>query len=286
MFRILWHTAVHGIEHHVFTRAAAMTYTTLLAIVPTFILLHAFASFFDVLDLAAEALPLINNHLQLGLPVQDILPILEHAESISVSQLGLLGLGSLFITFVLALDNLELHFNALWGVKKARSYLRKAILSIPFLIIALLLLLIATGIFSYVQHLLKDFLTTGSFTINDSQWKWLQSLGIFVAVHGGLWFVIFIMYRTIPYTRIKLKPALIASITTVVALRFLIWGFMVFQSLLFHRMSLFYGSLAFIPLLMLFVFSVWSLILLGNSLCWRVQYWPPNVRYKRTWRDI
>jgi membrane protein len=39
------------------------------------------------------------------------------------------------------------------------------------------------------------------------------------------------------------------------------------------RMSLFYGSLAFIPLILLFVFGVWSIVLFANSLVWSICTW-------------
>ncbi len=284
--RIFWHSILHGLEHQLFTRAAAMTYTTLLAIVPTIILLHAIASAFDILDLAASALPILDRHLQLGLPLQDLQPVLHHAETVGITQLGFIGLGSLFVTFVLAFDSLEMHLNTIWGIAKARTYVRKAVLSIPFLLLAGLLLALTAGLFSYLQNWLQLIQVEGVQIFDKQYWRWIRSGAMFLLVHAGLWFTIFLIYRTIPYTKVQRRAAMISSAVALVAIRLLIWGLLAAQSLIFQRMSLFYGSLAFIPIVMLLVFGVWSIILFGNALCWRMQYWPPKIRYKRHWKSF
>ena len=56
---------------------------------------------------------------------------------------------------------------------------------------------------------------------------------------------------------------------------------MLIQTAMVTRMSIFYGSLAFIPLVMFLVFGVWSIILCGNSLVWTICHWPEAG--KRVW---
>jgi membrane protein len=45
------------------------------------------------------------------------------------------------------------------------------------------------------------------------------------------------------------------------------------QTSLFARFSRFYGSLAFIPLLLFLVFGIWTIILFANSLVWAICNW-------------
>ena len=49
---------------------------------------------------------------------------------------------------------------------------------------------------------------------------------------------------------------------------------MLIQTAMVTRMSIFYGSLAFIPLILFLLFGVWSIILCGNSLVWTIYHWP------------
>lgn len=275
-FRILWHTWVHGMNHHIFTRASALTYTALLAIIPTLILVHSIAGAFGILDLAEDLLPSLNKHLQLGLPVEQLTPIIGNVQQIGFGHLGIIGSIGLFITFVLAMENLETNMNVVWHIKDNRSYLKKILVAIPFLVLVGALIGGVTGLLGYLRHWMLLLASNGIDIANTEYWRWLGSWGIFIAAHVVLWFCIYLAYQIVPYTRVFPRYAVIASLFSVVVMRLMILGFLQIQAYFFHRMSLFYGSLAFIPLVMLFVYGLWCVMLFGNTLCWRLQHWPPR----------
>lgn len=274
--RVLVHTVSHGLDHHIFTRASAMTYTSFLAVVPTLILIHSLAGAFEILNLAQDALPILNKHLQLGLPVADLIPILSRAQKVGVGQIGFIGSISLFITFVLAMENLETNLNVLWHVRINRTYLRKTLLAIPFLFLLGILIGLVTGFMFYLQHWLKLLSDQGISILHAGYWHWLSSWGLFAGSHLILWFCIYLTYQLVPNTRVNYRYAMVSALITVVSMRLMIWGFLFTQSYFFQRMSLFYGSLAFIPLVMLLVYGLWCVLLYGNALCWQLQHWPPR----------
>lgn len=274
--RLLSHTWVHGMNHHIFTRASALTYTALLAIVPTMILIHSIAGAFGILDLAEDILPLLNDHLQLGLPVAQLVPILGNAETIGFGQLGVIGSVALFITFILAMENLETNINVVWNVKENRSYLHKVVVAIPFLVIVGAMIGGITGFLSYLQHWMLLLNADGIDILKTEYWQWLGSWGIFIGAHLVLWLILYLTYQLVPYTRVHPRNAVLSALFAVVVMRLLIWAFLHLQSYFFHRMSLFYGSLAFIPLVMLFIYGLWCVVLFGNTLSWRMQHWPPR----------
>lgn len=279
--RLTWHTSIHFINHHNFTRASALTYTTLLAVVPTLILIHSIAGAFGIIDTAINLLPTFNEHLQLGLPIDQLLPILSQAENIRLGQLGLVGSIGLFITFIAAMENLETNMNVTWHVKNNRNLLRKVLLAIPFLIFMGVVLGSITGLLGYLAYwmeLLKDY---GMGMLEQNHWNWMQSWSIFIGFHGMLWFCLYLLYRIVPYTTVEPKYAMISALTTTILVRIFIWISIAVQSLFFSRFSLFYGSLAFLPLIMLLIYCIWSLILFGNALCWRMQNWPPKSKSLR-----
>lgn len=283
-FRVLWHTWDHGMNHHIFTRASALTYTALLAIIPTLILVHSIAGSFGILDLAEDMLPSLNQHLQLGLPMAQLTPIIGNAQQIGFGHLGIIGSIGLFITFVLAMENLETNMNVVWHVKENRGYIKKILIAIPFLFLVGALIGGMTAFLSYLRHWMLLLSANGIDITSTDSWKWLGSWGIFIGAHVILWFGIYLAYQLVPYTRVIPRYAALSALFSVIIMRILILGFLQIQSYFFHRMSLFYGSLAFIPLVMLFVYGLWCAMLFGNTLCWRIQHWPPR-KGSRAFKD-
>jgi membrane protein len=275
-FRLVWHTWTHCLSHHTFTRASALTYTTLLAIVPTLILIHSIAGAFGILDLANNVLPLLNRELQLGLPVAELKPILGHAESIGFGQLGIIGSLGLLITFVMAFENLETNLNVVWHVKENRSLIKKFLLSVPFLGLLGAGVGGIAAILSYLQKWLRLLSTDGISVLHSNYWHWVGSWGLFLSFHAMTWVCLYLLYQLVPFARVERKTAMISALVALVSMRLLVWVFLHLQAYFFERMSLFYGSLAFIPLVMLFVYGLWCVILFGNALSWRQQHWPPN----------
>ena len=265
-----------SLRHHIFTRASALSNTTFLAVIPTFILLHSIAGSFGILDLAVNVFPLLNRDLQLGLPMTALKPIIGHAQTIGFGQLGIIGSLGLFFTFILALDNLETNLNVVWHVRSNRSLFRKALVAVPFLIFLGLLIGFATVILSYLKQWLILLAQQGLIVLQGGYWHWLGSRLLFLIAHLLFWLILFLLFFWLPNTKIRWKIAMTSALITLVAARLLVWGFLLVKGLVFGRMSLFYGSLAFIPLVMLLVYSLWCVILFGNALCWRLHHWPPH----------
>lgn len=265
-FKVYLHT--HGT-----IRAASLSYTSLLAVVPLVILLTSISMAFGMADLLTDHLPSLNAAFSLNLPLEQILPILENAQAIKLGRLGLIGSVGLFVTFILAMDSIESNMNVVWRVHKNRSYLRKAAIYAPFLLICAGLIGAMTALIGYFQHILEVLLVQNlSIIIGDYSrilLNWGVSLSLVGLALGTLW----ILYYYMPYTRVRFKPALLAALFTGVVLYLFAFSLFFIQSSMFERMSLFYGSLAFIPLVMFLFYGIWAIILFGNALCWRIQHW-------------
>ncbi|NLB64015.1 MAG: YihY/virulence factor BrkB family protein [Fibrobacter sp.] len=274
LYRITKSTISHYTKHHGFTRASALTYTTLLAVIPLLILIHSIAGAFGIFDIAADLLPELNNRFQLGLPMRQLSPIIEKARMVGFKQLGLIGSAGLFVTFVAALENLETNFNVIWGVPKNRKLFSKILMSIPLLIFVVLAFAGVSGVLSYIKHLM--LLLSQETPIGGAEvWKSMSSMVSFIGFHGLVFGALFVLYKVTPYTKVNTYYALFSAFLITILIRAFVWIFIALQSLFFLRMSLFYGSLAFIPLVMLLIYVLWSLVLFGNALAWRLQNWPP-----------
>ena len=101
-FKVYLHT--HGT-----IRAASLSYTSLLAVVPLVILLTSISMALGMADLLTDHLPALNTVFGLNLPLEQILPILENAQKIKLSRLGLIVSIGLFVTFIFGLCRVD------WG---------------------------------------------------------------------------------------------------------------------------------------------------------------------------
>jgi len=262
-------------------RAAALTYTTLLAVVPLVILLTSISVALGMADMLTNHLPALNNVFKLNLPLDQILPILENAQQIKLGKLGLIGSGGLFVTFILAMDTIESNMNVVWKVHRNRSYLRKAAIYTPFLLIVAGCIGALSALIHYFRKGLEVLLIRNIPVIGTEYTgmllNWTITLSLNAAILGALW----VLYYYMPYTRVRPKPALLAAILSWAALYLFVGSLIFLQASMFERMSLFYGSLAFVPLVMFLIFGVWAIILFGNCLCWRIQHWRAKKPFEK-----
>lgn len=275
--------------YHGMTRAAALTYTTFLAAIPLLILLTAVALSIGLGNFFTDYLPYFNQVFSWDFPMDDLMPILANAEHIPLGKLGIVGSAALFVTFLLAIGSLETNFNVVWENKTSRKLFHQILVYTPILLVFGGLIGIFAGVVNHVQTTMSAIVIEGfHFTEKD--------LGILInafwwsALNFGIILIIFLMLFALPSRPIKIprKKLLLTSIFTSILSWIAIYMYslilLVVQSTLITRMSLFYGSLAFIPLILLFVFGVWSIILFANSLAWTICTWPDSSYKTWNWK--
>ena len=243
-------------------KSSALTYNTLLAIVPVLALILAISrglgfqgliekqiiQFFPRQeDMITDVFSFISNYL-------------THAKS------GLfVGIGLIFLLWAVIslIGNIEVAFNHIWQVKRNRSYFRKItdyismILIIPVLMIASsgLSIFISTGInLPYFQFILDPLIVT-----------------LFKVAPYIITCMLFtVAYIIIPNTRVKFRTAFWAGLVAGIA-------FQVFQILYINgqiwvsKYNAIYGSFAAIPLLLLWVQLSWLICLFGAELAYASQ---------------
>ena len=305
--RIIYDSLRIFLLEHCTIRATALAYTSLLAAIPLFILLTSISLSLGVGDLFINHLPSllpellekitpqIDKALHLFLPdsnieintltvviLDSIMPFLIKAQEIKLGSLGIIGAFGLLVTFILAIDTIETNMNIVWGVNEARGYGQKAAIFIPFL----LLFAAGIGLFSlflhYMRAILEDILVQrlpfGDFG------AWLADLSIPVVLVVLLLFALWLLYCYMPYvpgkkgflktsiekTKTRWFAALVSAAFTFVAISVFVLTMAILQAGMFTKWSLFYGSLAVFPMIMFMLFGFWSIVLFGNTLCWRI----------------
>jgi membrane protein len=313
---------------HCTIRATALVYTSLLATVPLIILLTSISLSLGVGDLFINHLPMllpeilgkimpyINGALHLFLPgniieldamvtviLNNIMPFLTMAQGIRLGSLGIIGGIGLVVTFILAIDTIETNMNIVWGVNESRSYGQKAAIFIPFLLLFAGGIAILSLFLHYMQEILQDILLEklpfGKFG------QLVVDLSIPVILLILALFALWLLYCYMPYvpekkgflrasiekTKKRWFSALISAIFTFVAISVFVLAMAILQAGMFTKWSLFYGSLAVFPMIMFLLFGFWSIVLFGNTLCWRItdrkdsngKYRPQRYFLRKIW---
>ena len=247
------------LDDKVMTKAAALTYSTLFAIVPILALIFAVARGFGFENIVTSLLQngIIGENESLNAVMQFIDGYMQYVSSGAFIGIGLLFL--LFSVYSLA-DGIESNLNAIWHVKKSRGMGRKItdyfslILLIPIGIICLSgLSVLASSILSRMQ----GFQLLGGF---------VQFL-VFALPYlvAGLIFTGF--YIFMPNTKVKFKYAVIPGFIAGCL-------FQVLQKLYFSgQLALssynqIYGGFAALPLFLFWLNISWSIVLFGCQLAY------------------
>jgi membrane protein len=248
-------------DHQCMTRAAALTYTTLLALVPMLAFMFAFLKGLGVQN-ALE--PLLLDRL----PVTSegaVRQIINYVNNVQVGTLGVLGLGSLLFTTILQFGNVEHALNNIWGVHSGRPLLRKIADYISIMVIGPLVLVLAIGLSTALQH--QSLLTTlmEQRLIGDALLFFFRFLR-----YVALWCAFAFAYAFLPNTQDKLLPALIGGV-----LGGTLWqlGLGVYIDVLISttRFKAIYGAFAQLPILMVWIYLSWVVTLLGAEVTFACQ---------------
>ena len=247
------------IDDKVMTRAAALTYSTLFAIVPILALIFAIARGFGFENIVVS---LFENGL-IGENFKDTLmnfinQYLQYASSGYFVGIGLLFL--LFSVYSLA-DGIEANLNSIWHVKKARGMGRKItdyfslLLLIP---IGIICLCGVSALTSKILSQMQGFQLLGGFA------KFLIKDAMPYLIAG---LILTGFYMFMPNTKVKFKYSIIPGIIAGLL-------FQALQNLYFNGQfelssyNAIYGGFAALPLFLLWLNISWAIILFGCQLAY------------------
>jgi membrane protein len=244
------------------TKASALTYSTLLAIVPILALLFAIAG-----GLGYKAL--IENQLLDYFPGQKV--VLEKGLVFASSYLeqtkgGLfvgVGLLMLFWAIMTLIGNIEDVFNGIWQVKKSRTFYRKFTDYFSLFLILPVLMIASSGISIFIAATVSNL----SFQLIIGP---VVSFMLRLSPYFISWLIFMFLYIFLPNIKVRFKHAIIPSIITSIA-------FQLFQFLYINGQiwvssyNTIYGSFAALPLLLLWLQLSWLIVLFGAVLTYSSQ---------------
>jgi len=242
-------------------RASALTYFTVLSLVP---LLAVMVSVADAVGVTGNFAEMVVDRIAAGSPeAQD--KILSFVENANFGALGTLGAAVLFLTTVLGISNIERSFNEIWGVQQARTWARRFPDYLAVLVIAPMLagaaLSLATTLKSQVlvQRLLEYPFFATFYTYGLDQ---VPALVLSLAFAFLIWFL--------PNMKVRASSALLGGLVAgflVVAAQNAYLG----MSIGMVRAKTLYGSFAQLPLLFVWIYFFWAIVLFGAEVAFAYQ---------------
>jgi membrane protein len=243
-------------------RASAMTYTTLLTLIPLLVLalniIRALGGLTEIeLRLQAFILDVIDPGRQEQVR-QWMLNIFQSARSgafngFSVLVLLLGGLG--------LLGSVEGALNDIWGVHRGRNLFQRFSTYTTLIVFGPLLIGLSLSMTASLQT--SDLWDRAVTSVPVASWFFSLSLKIIPVLITSVAFTI--LYVVMPNVRVRLRAALPAGFAAGVIWEFTKMGYGLYLENATHLGAL-YGSLAAIPLFLLWVYLSWLVVLFGAHL--------------------
>ncbi len=257
-------------------KACALTYSTVLALVPILAMIFAIGRGFGFQNILQSELfryfPSQRNALNSSFTFVD-----RYLEQ--TSQGLFVGIGVVFLlwTLISLMRNVESSFNEIWGVSHNRSIYRQVTdYTVMFLFMPVLMLLSA-GINLFVSAGVNRIL---NFDILSPAIQFLLDLSPMMIA----WIVFSCAFWLIPNTSVKAKPAFVSGIVCG-TLTHLLQMLFVSGQVYVSKYNAVYGSFAFLPLLLIWLQLVWLITLAGMVMTYSMQT-ASSLSYNGRVRDI
>ena len=245
------------LAHGTMDMGAALTFYTLVSIVPVLALAFAVVKGFGL----AESL--VQNLYSLLPQMPEVVDYMVSFANNTLARtnggvMATIGLLTLLWAVVNLFESIEANFNKIWEVKSSRNLVRKYSDYITVVIIAPLLWIVATSVGTYTRDMLGI----------EGVW-WLNMASKLFSLML-VWAMFTVIYIVLPNTKVRLRAAIMAAV-------FAGTGFDLFQTLFIFLMkwmtsySAIYGSFAALPLFLLWMQYSWKILLMGCELSFALQ---------------
>ena len=256
-YKLLFYTARGLKEHGTLVRSAALTFYTLMSLVPIAAVVFAVVKGFGLAEgLTARLYELFPQNPEV---VRYLIDFAENA--LGRTQGGVVAAVALVMLFwavIRVFGSIENAFNNIWEVKVERSITRQWTDYIAVVLIVPLLWIVASAATDYAERLLGF----------DGSWYFalLSRLASMVLV----WAMFALLYMVIPNARVRPGSALMAGIVAGTIFLLFQWGYVYLQRWMTSYNAI-YGSFAALPLFLIWMQTSWEILLFGGELSFAYQ---------------
>ncbi|MDF1760576.1 MAG: YihY family inner membrane protein [Coxiellaceae bacterium] len=234
-------------------RAASLVYATLLSLVPLMIITLTVVSFFPHFHQVTDQMEAFVFRTFVTDAASGIVQHLDNFVR-NVNKLSWINIGFLFLVCMLMIHNMRAAFNTIWGIREKRNYVLLMLVYLVVIVVAppVTAALILGGAYiaalPYV-HTFTDHVLLKTASIHTIPWV--------------ITFLVFWLLNVLlPACKVNWRAAAVGALLTTILFEILKSGFTYYLKMA-STYQLVYGTLAAIPLFLIWLYLSWILVLLG-----------------------
>jgi membrane protein len=254
--------AVRGfLNDKVQLRASALTFYSLLSVIPVAAIVFAIAKGFG-LDQTLQDLIIKKSGSE-----QEVLSWLLQKARIAIEKtrgdyIAGIGMIILFWSVMSLLNHIESSFNHIWQISSSRPWYRKFTDYLTIMLIAPAFIILSSGITGFQVTTLPDYMNNAP--ILDF-FKPVISFLVKFAPYFLSWVALTVLYIIMPNAKVKFMPALISGLIAGTILQGIQWLYIDLQFGI-SKLNAIYGSFAAVPLFIIWLQTSWTVVLLGAEI--------------------
>jgi membrane protein len=253
-------------RHHDTLRASALTFFTLLSLVPVAAMAFGIAKGFgferrlqkELLDKFAAQQEVVEQIIGFA---QNML---DNTKGGMIAGIGVI---VLFWAIIKVLGNIENSFNHIWGVRP-RTFVRKLSDYLTIMLIGPVLIIMSGSVTVFI---------TAQISAISGRFELLQMVG--PAIYVGLkllpyslvWMLFTLIYMIMPNTRVRFDSALLAGFVAGSTFQVVQAAYIQFQ-IIVAKYNAIYGSFAALPLFLIWLQISWFIVLIGAEISHAYQH--------------
>lgn len=249
-------------QQRVLQVAGSLTFTTLLAIVPLLTIALTVMSAFPVFSDYSTRFKVILLSTLVPEFAGKVISIYMRQFADNAEKLTAAGIVMLGVTSLMLMATVERTFNSIWGVRRSRPWLQQSM--VYWTVLTLGPLALGGGLLGW-RFLFKYTHVERYSPLLDQA---LQSGGGMLLTT----LMLALLFRIVPYRYVPRRHALLGAFCTALMLEVtkLVFGFYIGE---IASYQLVYGAFASLPVLLLWLFCLWLVVLTGAVLTASLSYW-------------
>lgn len=255
MFKFLRLYVRLWLKHQISMRAAALTYTFILGMVPALaVCLSAFSLFFDINKYAADFKFFLLKQLAAGAGSNVTKYLDTFLSHVKFKAIGYVGFAALLLTSLLLLSSMEDAINRIWSIKKRKAVWKRIIIYNLILFLGPVTVSLSIASTALVSKFFPDLVVKANL-----------SLVLISAIFLTL------TYKIFPNKKVEWPPVIISGIVVALFCELAKWGYAIYtaKALFYNKV---YGGLAVLPLFLVWIYLNWTIFLGGALLSYLLQH--------------
>lgn len=240
-------------RHQISLRASALTYDTVLSLVPFLAIAFSVLKGLGVQNALEPLLLKVAGESSR----EEIAQLIGYVNNTNVKSLGMVGLLMLLVTVSSLLFAVEDAFNAIWGVTETRTLQRRFSDYLSVVLVGPFLLIVAMSMTTTLQsQWLVQWLIRNT-------WLGEAILSLFRLIpYLSIWIAMTFLYSYIPNTRVSFRSALLGGVVAGTIWQITQWAYFHFQVGVANYNAI-YGAMAALPILLVWIYTSWLIVLYG-----------------------